>query len=439
MQITVLGKSPAWQDADGACSGYLVEEDGACLLLDCGNGVFSKLRRYRDYTDIDAVVISHLHADHFLDLVPFAYALTYAPRQQPVPVDRWPGTDSPARPRLYAPRGARETFRRIVGAWGSEDLIEKAFELIEFDPAGTLDVGTLRISFHEVPHFTTTFAVSISSTNGGGRFTYGADSAPNDELVAFADGADLLLIEATLPRPEREGPRGHLTPSEAGAHGARARVGRLVITHISDELDELWAREEAEEAFGGPVLVAHEGAVYTVWAAAGALARGIARATVLLMPPERDLFANFERMRREMDELFGDVFDRTGLAPAKRGGFSPAVDVFYQGDPPRAVVQAELAGIDPDELTLEIEGRELVIAGHRRPDDAEGRLYQQLEIDFGPFRRVIPLGAEVIPNQARATYTDGILRIELPLARPEVRSRSVPIEVARGDDVLEHP
>jgi len=157
------------------------------------------------------------------------------------------------------------------------------------------------------------------------------------------------------------------------------------------------------------------------------------------MPPERDLFANFERMRREMDELFGDVFDRTGLAPAKRGGFSPAVDVFYQGDPPRAVVQAELAGIDPDELTLEIEGRELVIAGHRRPDDAEGRLYRQLEIDFGPFRRVIPLGAEVIPDQARATYTDGILRIELPLARPEVRARSVPIEVARGDDVLEHP
>jgi HSP20 family protein len=155
------------------------------------------------------------------------------------------------------------------------------------------------------------------------------------------------------------------------------------------------------------------------------------------MPPERDLFANFERMRREMDELFGDVFDRTGLAPAKRGGFSPAVDVFYQGDPPRAVVHAELAGIDPDELSLEIEGRELVIAGHRRPDDAEGRLYQQLEIDFGPFRRVIPLGAEVVPAQARATYTDGILRIELPLARPEGRSRSVPIDVARGDDVLE--
>jgi len=80
MRLTVLGKSPSWQDADGACSGYLIEEDGTTILLDCGNGVFSKLRRYCDYINVDAVLISHLHADHFLDLVPFSYALTYAPR-----------------------------------------------------------------------------------------------------------------------------------------------------------------------------------------------------------------------------------------------------------------------------------------------------------------------------------------------------------------------
>jgi ribonuclease BN (tRNA processing enzyme) len=82
--------------------------------------------------------------------------------------------------------------------------------------------------------------------------------------VRFADGTDLLMIEATLPRPEREGPRGHLTPSEAGEHGSKARVRRLVLTHISDELDERWAQAEAEKAFGGPVDVAHEGAVFTV-------------------------------------------------------------------------------------------------------------------------------------------------------------------------------
>ena len=152
------------------------------------------------------------------------------------------------------------------------------------------------------------------------------------------------------------------------------------------------------------------------------------------MPPERDLFANFERMRREMDELFGDVFGGGVLGPRHRGGFSPAVDVFYENPPapetPRAVVHAELAGIDPDEIGLEIEGRELVIAGHRRPAESEGRVYQQLEIDFGPFRRVIPLGADVVAEEARATYRDGILRVELPLVTPEPRSRRVPIEVA---------
>ena len=95
MRITVLGKSPSWEDAGGACSGYLIEGGGVSLLLDCGNGVFSKLRLFRDYTELDAVLVSHLHADHFLDLVPYAYALTYAPRQQPVPVGGYPGTDSP--------------------------------------------------------------------------------------------------------------------------------------------------------------------------------------------------------------------------------------------------------------------------------------------------------------------------------------------------------
>jgi HSP20 family protein len=153
--------------------------------------------------------------------------------------------------------------------------------------------------------------------------------------------------------------------------------------------------------------------------------------------PEHDLFANFERMRREMDELFGDVFGGGVLGSHHRGGFSPAVDVFYENPPapesPRAVVHAELAGIDPDEIGLEIEGRELVIAGHRRPADAEGRVYQQLEIDFGPFRRVIPLGADVVADQARATYRDGILRVELPLVPVDTRTRRVPIEVPESE------
>src|SRR3954451_10418383 len=143
------------------------------------------------------------------------------------------------------------------------------------------------------------------------------------------------------------------------------------------------------------------------------------------MASERDLFANFERMRREMDELFGDVLDR-GLSPRRRGGFSPAVDVYYASDPPRAVVRADLAGIDPDEVQLEIRGRELVLSGHRDPEGGEDRVYQQLEIEHGPFRRVVPLGADVDADAAAATYEDGILTVELPLVRPK-QPRSVPI------------
>ncbi len=143
------------------------------------------------------------------------------------------------------------------------------------------------------------------------------------------------------------------------------------------------------------------------------------------MARSRDLFANFDRMRREIDELFGDVFERaTGL----RGrGFSPSVDVYYVDDPPRAVVKAELAGVHIQDLGLEIRGRQLLIAGERRPAEASGRLYQQIEIEHGPFRRLVELGADVAADEARASYEDGILEVEIPLA-PANTARRVPIE-----------
>lgn len=257
----MLGKSPSWQDAGGACSGYLIERGDTSVLLDCGNGVFGKLRERIDYVDLDAALISHLHADHFLDLVPYSYALTYAPKQQPVPVHTWPGTDSPAKPRLIAPPGARETFRRVVGAWGNGDLIESAFELEEYSPGDTSEVGPISARFDPVPHFIETFAVTVWA-EGSGKLVYGADTRPGEEIVDAGRDADLLIIEATLPRPERTGVRGHLTPEEAGEHAKRAGAKRVVLTHISDELGDEWAREEAERGFGGPVEVAREGAVY---------------------------------------------------------------------------------------------------------------------------------------------------------------------------------
>lgn len=253
MKITVLGKSPAWQDPGGACSGYLVEEDGCCLLLDCGNGVFGKLRERRDYEAVDAVVVSHLHSDHCFDLVPYAYALSYSPRARRAPNPR---------PTLYAPPGGRDAFRTVTGTWGLPELVEQAFCLIEYEPERTIEVGPLQITVHEVPHFIRTFAVRI--TSAAGSFTFGADCCPNEALVEFARDTDLLMLEATLESPEPDGQRGHLTAAEAGAHGASAGAGRLVLTHFADGEHVAAAKAEAEGTFGAPVEMAAEGAVYTV-------------------------------------------------------------------------------------------------------------------------------------------------------------------------------
>ncbi|ADB53681.1 MBL fold metallo-hydrolase [Conexibacter woesei] len=253
VKITVLGKSPAWQDAGGACSGYLIEEDGVCLLLDCGNGVFGKLREVHDYETVDAVVVTHLHADHCIDLIPYSYALSYSPRARSFPRSR---------PTLYVPPGGRDVFRQIAGAWQTPELVEQAFCLIEYDPVGRIELGPLTISFHEVPHFIRTHAVKV--TGATGSFTFGADCCPNEALVEFARDSDLLMLEATLDQPETNGHRGHLTAAEAGEHGREAAARRLVLTHIAADADLARARSEAERTFGGPIEIAHEGAVYTV-------------------------------------------------------------------------------------------------------------------------------------------------------------------------------
>jgi ribonuclease BN (tRNA processing enzyme) len=251
-RLTILGKSPSWQDRDGACSGYLVEAAGLHLLIDCGNGVFAKLRRHAAYERIDAVLVSHLHADHLLDLVPFAYALRYGP---PLRDDR---------PMLHAPPGARDALRRLCGAWASETLIEDAFELREYDPDRGLELDGVRVRFQSVPHYVPTYALELTASAGARRLIFSADCGPNDELVEFARGAALLLIESTLLEAEPAEPAGHLTAAQAGAIGRRADVGRLVLTHFSDQLDSTELRGQAEAAFGRMIELAGEGVVYEI-------------------------------------------------------------------------------------------------------------------------------------------------------------------------------
>jgi len=252
MKLTVLGKSPAWSDAGGACSGYLVTEGETAIVLDCGNGVFGKLREHVDYRDVDAVVISHLHGDHLLDLVPFSYALTLSPS----------AGDGGPRPRLLAPEGANIFFRRLAGTWGDEELITGAFALEEYEPSSAHAVAGIGIRSHPVPHIGATHSIELTAPSGA-RIVFGADGRYSDELIAAAAGADLLVAEATLPDTDPS-QSVHMSAEEAGRLAQAAGAARLVLTHISDELDTERSRELAAAKFEGPVEVAAGGASYEV-------------------------------------------------------------------------------------------------------------------------------------------------------------------------------
>ncbi len=144
--------------------------------------------------------------------------------------------------------------------------------------------------------------------------------------------------------------------------------------------------------------------------------------------PQRDLFANFARMRAEVDQMLGGgSWSRATYVSRRSSGFSPNVDVYYCGEPQRAIVKVDLAGVELDQVGIEVSGRHLAVVGERPVQETEGRVYQQVEIPSGPFRRIVELQVDVDPDGASATYEDGILRIELPLRDPAETTRRVPI------------
>ncbi|HEV2774452.1 MAG TPA: MBL fold metallo-hydrolase [Solirubrobacteraceae bacterium] len=260
MKVTVLGKSPSWQDVDGACSGYLVEDGDTSVLVDCGSGVFSKLRGVCDYLDVEAIVVTHMHPDHYFDLVPYACALTYGSRGHG---GRRSDDRGPRSPRLLVPPDGAALLHTMAVAGGQPHLLDSAFEIAEYDIERPARIGGLDVRFQPVPHYVPANAIELRCA-GGGRVTFGADHGPTDALDAFAAQTDLLFLEATLRVADDHEPRGHLTAAEAGDHAARCRARRLVLTHISDELDGARAVADAGRSFDGPVELAQEGAVYEV-------------------------------------------------------------------------------------------------------------------------------------------------------------------------------
>lgn len=250
----MLGKSPAMPDAGGAQSGYLITHAGFTLLLDCGSGVFAKLRAHADPAAVDAVLISHLHADHVLDLLAFSFALTSGQigngRRQPP---------------LWGPPGASGAFSAYTDAVGMADQINDGFWVREYDPTSELKLGPLAIRFCRVPHYIPAWACDLRAPNGR-RFTFGGDCGPNDKVIELAGDTDLLMLEAT----EGAGPhagggvRGHLTAAEAGAIARQAGARRLLLTHYSDLLDPEELRSAAEHSFGAPVELAAEREHYVI-------------------------------------------------------------------------------------------------------------------------------------------------------------------------------
>ncbi len=220
-------------------------------MADLGNGALGNLHRYLRSEDVDAVVISHMHADHFLDIIPMRYTLKYGPRTH----DR--------KVALYLPPGGDAFLRRLVDGFTPEpgsDFLD-VFAVRTYDPNGTLQFREATMRFAPTSHYVPTFAMRFEAASRS--ITYTADTAPDAAVVRLARGTDTFLCEATLhPGEGTREPRGHSTAFEAATMAERSASGRLVLTHYPAETNAAELSARARPAYGGPIEVADDNAVY---------------------------------------------------------------------------------------------------------------------------------------------------------------------------------
>jgi ribonuclease BN (tRNA processing enzyme) len=222
-----------------------VEHEGFRLVLDLGNGALGPLQRYADLPAVGAVCLSHLHADHCLDLCGYWVAQTYGPDG--------PGPRIP----VYGPAG---TAGRMAQAYGLDEHpgMTGAFDFGTLEP-GTREIGPFRVTLAHVNHPVETFGFRVEA--GGRALAYSADTGESAALVDLARGADLMLCEASfLDGPDL--PQGlHLTGRQAAEHADRAGAGRLILTHLVPWNDQQRTLEEAAPYFPGPLSLATSGLV----------------------------------------------------------------------------------------------------------------------------------------------------------------------------------
>ena len=254
MQLTVLGRSPASPNPGEACAGYLVEGGGARLLLDIGPGVVAQLRTRHHPTDLGAVVVSHMHADHMLDLVTLRY------------VYPWGAVPMEDRLRVILPPGSADQLLDLARGVGNARHFEDTFRLSEHDGSSPFSVAGMTLTPIPTAHYIPCWGFRVDAD--GRRLAYTADTGPCDGLGDIADAANLLLSEATLTSldedaqpPER---RGHLLPAEAGAVAREGGTETLLLTHLPVNGNAEWARASASDAYGAPVELAQPSRVYEV-------------------------------------------------------------------------------------------------------------------------------------------------------------------------------
>jgi ribonuclease BN (tRNA processing enzyme) len=225
VKLIVVGSSPAWPEPGGAQSGYLIEVPEGKVLLDCGPGVLARLReRNGGWPDVDAVVVTHWHLDHWGDLVPWVWGAINGPGQTAGKVALW------------LPPGGKERLKEFGAQLGWEDMWDAAFTLDEYKEGEPFRAASLDVTAIRLTHYTlTTYGLRV--TNGDRSLAYSGDSGPTSRLADLARDVDLFVCEATLESGELDGqPRGHLAADEAVAAFEASGARRLLLTHRPGEL-----------------------------------------------------------------------------------------------------------------------------------------------------------------------------------------------------------
>jgi ribonuclease BN (tRNA processing enzyme) len=234
MKLHVAGCSPAWPNPGGAQSGYVVEDGGRRLLLDCGPGVLPQLRRLEAWPRVDAIAISHFHLDHWGDLVPWTWGTTFGPGREV------------AAPELWLPPGGAEQLRGFGRSFGTTDMFDAAFAIREYAEATAFQAAGLDVVPVRVPHYGL-LSFGFRVTGADAVLAYSADSGPDDALAELARGADLFICEATLAEAQEDGLRGHLSVEEAVAAFDASGATRLLLTHRPAELPVAGGHEVARD------------------------------------------------------------------------------------------------------------------------------------------------------------------------------------------------